>query len=337
MVDLSAPPAADAGLFGKDFDETNDALVIIGVPWEPTVSYGRGTSKTPKSLVPASHQLDFFDLMSKEEFGDCVGMLPLNESWVSLNEKTVALAEPIIEAGGAHSPQLTAQLNEVNRASQSLNEDLYEESRKWRRRGKVTAVLGGDHSSPLGHMKACLDDYPEMGVLHVDAHHDLRDAYEGFTYSHASIMFNLLKETGMKKLVSVGIRDFCKEEYEMARDDARIETFYDAVLAKNRLRGKPWHENAEAILAHLPKEVYISFDIDGLQPSFCPHTGTPVPGGLSFDEALYLLELLVERGHHIVGFDLCEVAPHPESDIDEWDLNVGARLLWHLARLTMAS
>ncbi|MDX5346515.1 MAG: arginase family protein, partial [Hymenobacteraceae bacterium] len=167
-----------------------------------------------------------------------------------------------------------------------------------------------------------------------DAHADLRDAYEGFEFSHASIMFNALKVPQVKKLVQVGIRDICQAEAELVeQSNGRIITFYDQTLKENMYEGDSWKKQCKKIIAQLPQKVYISFDIDGLDPKLCPATGTPVPGGLEFHEAVFLVKQLVKSGREIIGFDLCEVAPGDS----EWNGNVGARLLFKLCNWMAAS
>jgi agmatinase len=190
-------------------------------------------------------------------------------------------------------------------------------------------LVGGDHSTPFGAIEAVADRHPGLGVLHVDAHADLRVAYEGFEWSHASIMYNVVaKLPDVARLVQVGIRDLCEAEYDVIKGSKRrVITHFDAELATRRLAGESWAGQCERIVDALPGEVYVSFDIDGLDPALCPNTGTPVPGGLSFAEANYLIGALVRSGRRIVGFDLNEVAPGPDS---EWDANVGMRLLYKM-------
>jgi agmatinase len=138
------------------------------------------------------------------------------------------------------------------------------------------------------------------------------------------------------KLVSVGVRDFCQDEYRAVVDSSRrIEAFWDLTLTRAKHAGTNFSEVAARIAAALPKDVYVSFDIDGLEPTLCPHTGTPVPGGLAFAEATAVLAAVVGSGRRIVGFDLVEVAPGPDGD--EWDANVGARLLHKMLGYALAS
>ena len=197
------------------------------------------------------------------------------------------------------------------------------------------ALLGGDHSTPLGLLQALAEKHPQFGILQIDAHFDLRKAFEGFTHSHASIMYNALDLPQVHKLVQVGIRDYCQEEVDVvAQYPGRIHCFYDRDLRRSVLHGENWWTICKRIVHSLPKEVYISFDIDGLDPSLCPNTGTPVPGGLQWEEVLMLLETIVESGRKIIGFDLVEVSGATEN---EWDAIIGARMLFKLCNLTMAS
>jgi agmatinase len=195
------------------------------------------------------------------------------------------------------------------------------------KQGKLVGLVGGDHSIPLGFLRALCEKYDRFGILQIDAHADLRKAYEGFAYSHASIMYNALKVPAVNRLVQVGIRDICEEEEKvMQRAMGRVVTFYDDDIKSQQYEGKTWTSICDEIINTLPDLVYISFDIDGLDPKLCPSTGTPVAGGLEFDQAKYLITKLVHSGRKIIGFDLCEVAPGPT----EWDANVGARMLYHL-------
>lgn len=303
------PPHSEAGIFGLNVSSQEAKLILVEVPWEGTVSYGRGTAAAPQAIRRASHQLDLFDLEFGEVFriGICMG--PLAGKFPYLAGRDTAT---------------------VNYASLQLNELVYKHSRKILEQGKFLGIVGGEHSVPLGALRALGEQHEAFGILHIDAHHDLRRAYEGFTYSHASIMFNVLTEvTAVKRIVSVGVRDFCKPEFDFARAQKnRIRTFYDTDLLRKKASGKKFASIADKIVSELPDNVYVSFDIDGLDPSNCPGTGTPVPGGLSYHEAIYLLHTLVGSGKKVIGFDLCEVAP--AANDQEWNANVGARILYKL-------
>ncbi|MDH3519811.1 MAG: arginase family protein [Myxococcales bacterium] len=332
------PPPADAGLFGADTRVADADVVVVGVPWEPTVSYGRGTSAAPAAIAAASHQLDVYDPFLDADFDEQAALAPLREDWIALNAHACRDASAILAARARLTPELGAKLAGVNRASERLNRELEEEVSRLLAAGKSVGVFGGDHSSPLGAMLAQLAHHGSCGVLHIDAHFDLREAYEGFTHSHASIMYNLLAASDqVEALVPVAIRDYSREEAALAAERAEITPFLARDLARARFAGRPWRDLCAEIVAALPERVYVSFDIDGLDPRLCPHTGTPVPGGLAFEEAVHLLESVVASKRRIIGFDLVEVAPDLERPHDEWDLNVGARLLHKLCALTWMS
>jgi agmatinase len=223
----------------------------------------------------------------------------------------------------------------VNKISESVNQWVYGQARALLDAGKMPVVLGGDHSVPFGSIQAHAETYRGMGILHLDAHADLRRAYEGFTWSHASIFYNVMtKIEEVGRLVQVGVRDLGAAEMRMIEQSSgRIVTFFDDQLAARKEKGVPFATLADEIVAHLPSEVYLSWDIDGLDPTLCPGTGTPVPGGLSWHEAIGLLRAVRRAGKRIVGLDLCEVAPGET----EWDANVGARLLYKMIGFAVSS
>jgi len=154
-------------------------------------------------------------------------------------------------------------------------------------------------------------------------------------YSHASIFCNALKIKNISKLVQIGVRDFCEEEYNFVENNKkRISLFTDYEIKKDLFEGKSLKRIFNDIVSELPENVYISFDIDGLIPNLCPNTGTPVPGGFTLEEVTFLFETIQSKGKKIIGFDLCEVAPEKGG---EWDGNVGARVLYKLCLLALKS
>ena len=325
------------GLFGVPTSE--DALIhILPVPWEVTTSYGKGTALGPQAVLEASPQIDLYDLELGRSYEHGYHLLSISKKWLKLNNKLKKEALRIrdhLEKKGKLSKAMEKIQGEINDASKELNLWVYESSMKALKEGKIPAVLGGDHSSPEGLIEASAEVFGDIGVLHIDAHADLRVAYQGFTHSHASIMYNVMnKKHKPKKLVQVGIRDFSQEEYEMSVSRQDIKTFFDQELKEELYSGSTWKSLCESIVSELPNKVHVSFDIDGFDPVLCPNTGTPVPGGLQFGEANYLLKTLVNSGRTIVSFDLNEVAP---SENSEWDGNVGARTLYKLCGWTVKS
>ena len=340
--DPNAASSADSGIFGLPYAEKESQLILIPVPWEATTSYGGGTSEGPSAIVEASRQVDLFDVDLPRGYEAGVFIRPEAREIRTLNRTARLAAKKIIAVGGdipARNKKLLAAQKKVNQAGERLNQFVYQQTKQVLTQGKIAGILGGDHSVPFGALRAIAETTSSFGVLHFDAHSDTRKAFEGFTWSHASIMYNVLERIPqVSKLVQVGIRDFCEEEfvYVSQRSD-RIKMFLDRDLSRRKFEGSPWWDIARDILSELPDQIWVSFDIDGLDPQFCPHTGTPVPGGLSYNEAVHILWMLVHSGKQIIGFDLNEVAPNLKNRADEWDANVGSRLLYKLSLLTLAS
>lgn len=334
--DPNGPASAADGIFGLPFSEADAALVLLPVPWDATTSYQAGTAGGPAAILAASPQLDLFDLDLVDPYAPGIHLKAEPAELAALNREARRDAERVMADGGDPAAR-AACLARVNAACGRMVEHVRGETARLLDAGKLVGVVGGDHSVPLGAIAALGERHPGFGVLHFDAHHDLRDAYMGFEHSHASIMRNVLERVPqVTRLVQVGIRDFSADEHDFAAaSGGRVAVFYDQRLAEARAEGVAWREQAERIVAALPDDVYVSFDIDGLDPRFCPHTGTPVPGGLAFDEAVHVIREVVRSGRRIIGFDLVEVAPGGEGD--EWDANVGMRLLYRLACWTMAS
>jgi len=327
--DPDAPAEPGSGIYGLPFTPDESKVVVVPVPFEATTSYGSGAAKGPDAVLAASHQVDLFDLELGEFFQHGIAMLDADPQVVAWNDEAVALVRSV-ESEGLDEAERARRIDRVNEIGDLLADRVHAAVARWLDQGKIVCVLGGDHSVPFGAMRAYAERFPGMGILHVDAHADLRQAYQGFTHSHASIFFNVMERIpGVAKLVQVGVRDFGKGEYRyIQQSGGRIVTHFDHALARERFAGATWKQQVDRIVRDLPERVYVSFDIDGLDPSLCPHTGTPVPGGLSFYQACELIAGVVESGRTIVGLDLCEVAPGPDGD--EWDGNVGARLLYKM-------
>jgi len=331
--DPSQPGLADATIFGLPFSAEQSGIVIIPVPWEVTVSYGAGASDGPEAILDASFQVDLNhqDFPELWQLGIYYDEAP--EQWKINSSFYKALAQPIIQALEKgeelnNHPNLVADLATINKACRNLHTEVKEKVLYWMSKGKKVVLLGGDHSTPLGYYEALATIHDDFGILHLDAHMDLRIAYEGFEFSHASIMYNALKIPQISKIVQVGIRDFCEQEVTVVKESkGRILINTDADLKAESFEGKTWALQCDAIIATLPQKVCISFDIDGMYPWYCPNTGTPVPGGFSFEQAAYLFNKLAASGKDIIGFDLVEVAP---GENDDWDGNVGARMLFHM-------
>lgn len=326
--DPDAAAGSGSGIYGLPFTSEDAKVVVIPVPFEATTSYGGGTSNGPAAVLEASRQVDLFDHETGRPYAAGIAMLEIPSNVLRWSRDAKAIAKPVIENGGVTDDKTREAAAKVNEIGEDLNRWVYGQTSALLHAGRMPVVLGGDHSVPFGAIRAHAEADPGFGILHLDAHADLRDSYEGFTWSHASIFNNVMtKIDGVSRLVQVGVRDLGQAERRMIDEsDGRIVTFYDADLAAKKEEGIPFARLADEIAAALPERVYLSWDIDGLDPTLCPGTGTPVPGGLSWNEAIGLLRALVRAKKRIIGLDLCEVSPGET----EWDANVGARLLYKM-------
>ncbi|MDP2313946.1 MAG: agmatinase family protein [Pseudomonadota bacterium] len=313
--------AASDGLFGLDTAPDAARVVVVPVPWQATTSYRRGTRGGPQALLHASYQVDLEDLDVGAVWRAGIAQVPADPRVAAWDQEVEADALAVIESGGGE-PDAAARVNargdDLNALVEATVSGILDE-------GRIPAVIGGDHSVPFGAIAAIAARHPGVGILHIDAHADLRAAYEGFTWSHASIFHNVMTRLpDVATLVQVGIRDVGASEVAFQKaQGARIVPFFDNAMARELARGTPWMHIVHRIVEALPPTVYISFDVDGLDPAFCPNTGTPVPGGLTFRDVVVLLEAVSEH-RRIVGFDLNEIGDA------EWDGNVAARLLYKL-------
>ncbi len=323
-------------IFGLPFSEEEAQLIILPVPWEVTVSYGAGTSRAADHIYKASKQVDIFDVDGNRGWEKGFFMKEVDKRLLMKSDylrKEAELYINYISKGDevAQNKFMCKSLKEINEGNILMNEWVYNQTKELLQKGKLVVLLGGDHSTPLGYMKALAEVYGNFGVLQIDAHCDLRDGYEGFQYSHASIMRNALREIpAITKLVQAGIRDYSEEEWqEICNSNYRIISYLDQSIQHRQFEGETWKSIADEIINHLPQQVYLSFDVDGLDRKYCPNTGTPVPGGFELEQVLYLIKKITQSGRKLIGFDLVEVS----LGQTDWDSNVGARILWRLCNI----
>jgi agmatinase len=345
MSDLSTFDPNSVGnpnnnIFGLPFSEEESRLVILPIPWEVTVSYRAGTARAPDHIFTASLQVDLFDPEVQDGWKQGYFMREPNKKILIKSDylrKEAELYINYISQGEivGENKFMCKSLKEINAGSMFLNDWVYDQTKQLLNSGKLVALLGGDHSTPFGFFRAIADKYEDFGILQIDAHCDLRKAYEGFNYSHASIMYNTMEQIPqVKKLVQVGIRDYCDEELDyLNNSNGRIVAYFDKDIKESLYEGNTWKNIVDSIVDQLPQNVYVSFDIDGLDPKLCPHTGTPVQGGFETEQVFYLFKKMLASGRKLVGFDLNEVG----VSHNEWDENVGARVLYRLCNLLIAS
>jgi len=345
MTDLSLfdPNAAgnpNNNIFGLPFGEQDARLVLQPVPWEVTASYHAGTARAPEHLLRSGLQVDIFDPDYTGFWRQGFHMRTPDKGILQKSDYLRKEAELYINfiTQGEHIDNnkfMCKALREVNEGSRYMNDWVYQQTSELLQTGKLVGLVGGDHSTPFGFIRAIAERHPEFGILQIDAHCDLRKSYEGFDYSHASIMYNVLEEIPqVKRLVQLGVRDYSPSEWSyICNSDYRVVTYFDKQLKERQYEGDTWRQITDDIIDHLPEKVYLSFDIDGLDPKLCPHTGTPVQGGVETEQIFYLIRRMLESSRILIGFDLCEVG----ISQSEWDENVGARVLFKLCHFLAAS
>ncbi|MFT4542131.1 MAG: agmatinase [Planctomycetota bacterium] len=356
--DPDAPAAPASGIFGLPHTPEEALVHVIGVPFDATTSYRNGAAMAPAAILAASAQVDLYDLWTERPFEAGIAMLEMDPRIEEWNREARLLAKPIIDAGGIEAieagkfeeerrlgfrhpltederiPDWRAALRRIDELGERVGTYVHDEVASALHDGRLPCVLGGDHSVPFGAIQACGERHPELGILHIDAHADLRPAYEGFTWSHASIMHNVLERIpAVERIVQIGVRDLgLVEKRAIEESGGRVQTVFDKQWARARFQVGSTIELVRTAILKLPEHVYLSFDIDGLDPSLCPNTGTPVPGGLDWHEAMLVLEELSKSGRKVVGMDLCECSPgeKPDRNGESWDAIVGARMLYRM-------
>lgn len=340
LYDPESVSIQNNNIFGLPFSEEEAELVILPVPWEVTVSYRAGTARAPEHLFSASMQVDIYDKDFPDAWKRGYYMRHIDKKILLKSDylrKEAELYISFISAGDKidNNKFMCKTLREVNEGSEFLNNWVYDQSSELLSKGKRVGLVGGDHSISYGFIKALSERHESFGILQIDAHADLRCSYEGFVFSHASIMHNVLKNIPqVHKLVQIGVRDYSEGEFNCIRDSQnRVVTYFDKDIRERQYEGETWKQIADDIINNLPDKVYISFDVDGLDPKHCPNTGTPVHGGFEAEQISYLLKKLVQSGKEIIGFDLNEIG----ISTNEYDENVGARILLKLCNVMSAA
>jgi agmatinase len=255
------------GLEPQFSDYDNAKTVVIPAPLEQSTSYQQGTKNGPQAVIHASGQVETYDIELQK---DC-------------------------HLNGIHT---TDALNFNGKTAEQACNLLYEKSRQVLNDDKWPIMLGGEHSISYGLFKALFEKYPNLSIFHIDAHTDMREAYEGNPYSHASVMYLMRKSC--TKTVHIGIRSMCEEEALYVKTH-KVPVYYDYQTQKTGL-------NTKEILSHLTDQVYVTVDVDGLSPTLVPTTGTPEPGGLGYYETLQILREIF-KSREVVGMDFVEMMP----------------------------
>ncbi|MHB9148066.1 MAG: agmatinase family protein [Candidatus Amoebophilus sp.] len=331
-------PTTRASLFHTNVSIEEASLIVIPAPWEVTVSTRSGTALGPETILKASYQLGLYSPEFPNIDQISIAMLPIPHDWKILSDTLrhdTAGYIHALELGIQYTTMPKSILQKINSHTRLFLDELKNKALNYLNKGKIVSVVGGEHIVALGLVEALTEKYANFGILHLNAHATLHKAYQGFTYSHASLMHNVLKLPQVETVVQIGLRDYTKEEAQVIDSSkGRIITFLNDTLKAEKFQGITWDTSCKKIIDALPEHIYISFDIDSLDASLCPSTGSPVPGGLGFDEVCYLFKCLVNAGKKVIGFDLCEVSPGEQFDLDA---QVGSRMLYQLALTTAAS
>jgi agmatinase len=239
-------------------------VVLIPVPYDGTSTWGKGADKGPEALLEASENMELYDIETNTE----------------VFQQGVYVAEAIAELS---SPE--AMVNSV-----------HNRTKEYIKRNKFVTLVGGEHSLSIGSIRAFNECFDNLTVLHIDAHADLRESYDGTPYNHACAVYEASQNTN---LVQVGIRSM--DAIEMTLMDTE-KTFF----AHEMVADEYWMDKVVDLLT---ENVFITFDLDALDPSILPSTGTPEPGGLFWYETLEFLKQVFEE-KNVVGFDLVELCPN---------------------------
>ena len=327
---LSDDSVGDGGFYFGDKCQPADAdVVIVSAPWSVTSDFGRGATYTPDAVIDVSVMNNLYDVATGLSVEGRVATAEIDyniqESSEHLGREAERLAHHSVTAELLTGEYAARKIAHINDGFSEMHASVYRQCRNWASQGKCVAVVGGDHSVAFGAVKALAECHKGVGVLFIDAHADYAKLGEIYNYSHRSIALNIVEEIPtVEKLVEVGVRDIYREEAEALYASEKVDLFLAERLAARRFEGESWGSLCREMVEKLPHKVYVSFDIDALKIEFCSNTNAPVPGGMTFDEVVYLINTIVESGREIVGFDISEVVSKLD---DKMDAIVAARAL----------
>lgn len=325
--------------FGISLNPEDATLVLLSAPWDTTSSIRFGSSYAPDAIIEASRYIDFYEPLAPNSWQKGIATVPIDYSIQDLSHRLHSDAERVIklhdELGMSVIDNLMYErrLRRVNEGSVEINDNIFKQASHWLDKGKIVGLIGGDQSVTYGMVRAFGYKYDKLGVLHIDSRCDMREAYQGFDFSHASAMYNILRDVPqIEKFVSVGVQEFSPIEWERATSDSRVRMFTAYNMWREQFEGATWSKIVNDIIEELPEDVYIALDIDGLTNECTPNNGHITAGGISFHQYVYLMERIIASGRRIVGFDITEVTPDIK---DKDDMRIVARLLFKMCSIAL--
>ncbi len=277
------------------------------VPWDITTTFGHGASRAPEKIQSDFHQLDHMHPFQNRHFD--IHFLESNKTIQSLQNTFCSDSHQIIDFLNNNkklSNSLEDRLVEINHAGSKLNQIVYNDCSSYLKTSPLL-LCGGEHGVGIGYVRALADQYSSFSILQIDAHLDCRVQYFGYDYSHASVMTHYSTFKQVNTVTQVGIRDYDQSELDYIKNSKTdFKTFFDYGIHKRLFTGVNWDTICNEVIDSLSDHVFISLDVDGLMSYLSPHTGTPVPGGLNYNQLVYLFEKLYKK-KTCIGAELVEI------------------------------
>lgn len=306
--------------------------IILPISIDITTSYIKGTSNGPISILKNSYQIELFDLNTGFPYKNGIYMDNIPINIVKLNKEANRLINKIKKYKIKNIKIPLKYINYINIVTNINNFFIYKWGMKILNLKIIPIILGGEHGITLGIVKACIKKFPAIiiTILHIDAHSDLRNNYQGFQNSHASIIYNIIyKIKNPKKILQLAIRELSFIEYQENYLNLNINTFFDKILNNYIINGD-FNFILNKINNNVSKFLYLSFDIDGINSIYCPNTGTPSPGILSFNHIIFLIKQITNN-KYIIGIDICE------NSNKKFDSIISSKFLYKIIGLFLIS
>ena len=306
--------SANLSLFDLNCQEKDSQLIVIPVPWDITTSYRKGTSLAAKAILESSNQIDHYHHYYPNFHQYGIHMIDIPADIIKLNQKLNDITQQIVNHDCQKKLLSDTKLNEclelVSAGTKTCFDWIHSQLNNYS--DKQVIVLGGEHSVSYPAISFFKKKHPQLSVLQIDAHMDLRPSYQQLTYSHAAVIYHCHSQLNIP-ITQVGIRDSSQSELDYVKKHDNIHVFDDTYCQHQLFKGVQWDAICDDIINTLSDDVYITIDIDGLDSSFCPSTGTPVPGGMSYHQLCYLIQKIRASNKRIISMDLVEVAGFADS------------------------